>query len=434
MKKTIYLAIYLIVIIIFTTSCKKTETETPESQETMKINQFIYDVMVEKKWYLWQDEMNVTKPSAETEPASYLASLLNKSVDKWSFIIDYESYKQQFERGEYYGLGFSYAFHTDNTLRVAFVFENSPIDKAGIKRGDIISSINGHTIEDIVTNKLWNSVFGDDSSPANVSFEIKNQNNETKTINVQKEIITQNTVLFADTYQLNSGDKVGYIVFQSFIATSIDELSAVFEKFKTDNVTKLIVDLRYNGGGILDVADHFADLIGGTTLVDKMFSQIKFNTAHDDETQKEGNTYFFNVLEQSANINQIVFLTSKQTASASEALINGLKPYIETVMIGDDTHGKPVGMSGFQYLDQILYPVTFKVTNVTGEGDYYSGIKADCYIADGLDKNFGDLEENGLKEAIFYLNNNAFSTPAKKSLTKYKTPDYEGFRAFIGAY
>lgn len=429
-----FLSLLTLTFIIILSSCSKDNNNDDfnPSELKLKTNEFIHQVMIEEAWYYWHDQVEDIAPDNETEPAEYLQSLLNKDIDRWSFIIDIETYRNMFEKGVYYGLGFSYDFHTDNSLRVRFVYKNSPMDRAGVKRGDKILKINGKTPTEISEQKLWNSIMGSNAQGVSVRFDIEHANGSMDNINVQKEEVTQNTVLFSNTYELDSGEKVGYLVFQTFIEPSINQLAEAFSNFKNEGVTKLIVDLRYNTGGQMNVADYLADLIAGTAHNGKLFTQIKYNDLHDDE----GNTFNLNPVNYSLdNVDQLVFLASRSTASASEVIINGLKPYIETVQIGDDTHGKPVGMNGFVYLEQVLFPITFKIINSDGSADYFDGIPANAYVHDGLDKDFGDMEEAGFKEAMHYLNTGNFSNITKKGKkTGYLIPEPTGFQALTGAY
>ena len=122
----------------------------------------------------------------------------------------------------------------------------------------------------------------------------------------------------------------------------------------------------------------------------------------------------------------MVFITSKGTASSSEALINCLAPYIDVKTVGDTTYGKPVGMYVFKYDDWAFLPIVFKLVNTNGTGDYFFGIPPDSECPDDITRSFDDREEACLKEALYYIENGSF--PARKYVKRYvpeKKPDYK---------
>jgi C-terminal processing protease CtpA/Prc len=437
MSKSISNLNYCIAIVLFSfvfSSCSKKDNLSPQST-TSQTNQFIYNVMKNQAWYLWHEKIPEVNPDLYDDSNKFLEALMYKELDKWSFLTDVESYNKLFEKAEYFGFGFSYSFDLNNNLRVSFVFKNSPMDKAGISRGFKILEINKKTISEINNNNLWGSITGENAAGVSIPFKFINLKGDTLSKDIIKETVVQNTVLYRDTIQI--GNKIaGYLVFQSFLEPSKAELDEAFTYFKAFNINYLILDLRYNGGGMMSIANHLGNLIGGTKATGQIFEKMQFNAQHEDENTKSQNTFIFSSLSNSISPEQVVCITSKGTASASESVINGLKPYFKVVLIGNDTHGKPVGMSGFQYNQDLLFPITFKVVNSKGEGDYFQGLKADAYRSDGLDLPFGNHQESCLKEGIYYLQNGSFSNVAKQStMSKYsKNMEMNGFRALIGAY
>ena len=105
-------------------------------------------------------------------------------------------------------------------------------------------------------------------------------------------------------------------------------------------------------------------------------------------------------------------ITTRGSASASEAIINGLRPYMDVKVVGDTTYGKPVGQYGFDFCEKVLYPVAFLVTNARGEADYFDGIPADCAAADDVDHALADPREASLAEALYVVRNGRCSGTA----------------------
>jgi hypothetical protein len=128
-------------------------------------------------------------------------------------------------------------------------------------------------------------------------------------------------------------------------------------------------------------------------------------------------------------------ITSSLTASASEGLINGLRPFIDVVLIGDTTTGKPVGMYGHNFCDKRLVPIEFKISNAQDLSDYYNGISPSCTSADDISRNFGDLEEDSLNDVLYYiLNGECSDQPIQKTGKHKKMIHLRGFRGEIGSF
>ena len=167
----------------------------------------------------------------------------------------------------------------------------------------------------------------------------------------------------------------------------------------------MILDLRYNPGGFMNIATLLASLITGENTNGEVFTKLIYN----DKKSDESSSAIFEEQSNSLNLNRVIILTTDGTASASEALINGLEPHIEVVTIGETTYGKPVGMKVFQYEDYVFLPITFRIANSNNESDYYDGIQPDALCNDDFTRAFDNREEAYLKEAIYYLENGSFS-------------------------
>jgi carboxyl-terminal processing protease len=137
-----------------------------------------------------------------------------------------------------------------------------------------------------------------------------------------------------------------------------------------------------------------------------------------------------------AKLERVFVITSRSSASASEAVINGLRPFMEVITIGDDTHGKPVGMNAREIGAYTLVAIMFKVANANGEADYFEGIRANAKISDNLAADFGDVADNCLQEALHYIQTGRFSgVTARRSFAPADNIiELPGFRAEIGAF
>ncbi len=244
-----------------------------------------------------------------------------------------------------------------------------------------------------------------------------------------------NSVLYSDIIEIEK-TKIGYLVLEQFYQTTVEELKTVIENFKNGKITELIVDLRYNGGGLNSVAYNFFSMIGGETVVTKNIGTIINNDKHSEKNTTNVSSYGGPVL----NVPRIFFITTENTASASEMVINCLNPYKECIQVGSNTHGKPVGMYIFtnEDLDLSVLPVSFKYINTLGYGDYFNGLPADILVNDDLTHGWGDSEEGMLKTTISTITTPALSnnySPLKSAVTTSAKPlDYQGIYKLIQSY
>jgi carboxyl-terminal processing protease len=207
-----------------------------------------------------------------------------------------------------------------------------------------------------------------------------------------------------DTLHLSSGI-TGHLVFESFILPSEAELETAFAFFKANNITDLILDLRYNSGGYLTIAQQLASYIAGDTKAGTVFAKLSYN----DKSQSANSTFPFKKTSYPLSLTRIAVITTRLTASASEAVMNGLHPHLNLVSVGDTTLGKPMGMNGWTCAKKYFFwPVTFKIVNSANEGEYYDGIVPTHITTDDITHDFDDRREECLKEAISWLQTGSF--------------------------
>lgn len=257
------------------------------------------------------------------------------------------------------------------------------------------------------------------------------KNGDLISIHMEKTVVNINTVLHHSIIQ-NGNEKVGYLVFHSFLATSKAELVDVFNDFKAAGVTKMILDLRYNGGGLVDVAQSLASAMVTTNTATDLFTVLKYNDKHQDLN----NEFFFLSLENELDLEQVTLITTGATASASESVINGLKPFVDVKTVGSTTFGKPVGMNGFEFCGNVMLPITFAGFNQDGEGDFFDGISADCAAEDDLGFSFGDVKGPMLSEALAVSQSGSCSSAkaAQKISSAQRSTASYSLQDIIGVY
>lgn len=420
-----YLMLLIISILLISCGSNKNEFDDPN----LDSKEFIYSVMYNN--YYWDEtidgDLNLNGYKNADELLSDLRYRENGVlIDRWSYYDTITNNDMYFDEGEYLGYGFSMRIDLNNSvIYVSYVYPGSPADNIGLKRGSVIHSIDGKTIAQIEENKEWDTIFGADEIGATIKVEVSRTiYGETQIVaDLVKKVVKFNSVYMSKIIEIDD-KRIGYLVFDSFISQAKTELKNEFKKFKESGVTDFILDLRYNGGGYVSVSNELSSYINSSKTKNQIFQILEF----DSKKVKGDQVYIFDTKEDSLNLDRVFILTGSGTASASEAVINGLKPFIEVIQIGETTHGKPVGMNGYQNsnLGIVFWPVTFKVKNGLREGDYFFGIEPDKTVSDNINYLLGNEEEPMLKEALYYIKNGEF-TPEKKSSTKqYKIVERKG--------
>jgi C-terminal peptidase prc len=357
-------------------------------------NQFVHELLQDR--YLWYREVPASIDYADFDsPEQTLDFLKFEEKDRFSYIADAEEFSSLFGAGQYVGYGFAYFIDDGGRVWFKFVYNDSEAGRAGLERGDEILSINGETVEQISTALAWDTVFGDAKVGVPVSMLVRKKDGSTADIPMQKSLVNINTVLYSSVIEQN-GAKVGYLIFNSFLSTSVEELDDVFAEFSAQGVSRVILDLRYNGGGSVSVARDLGSYLFDNESADQLFTVLEQN----DKYRALDSEYFFTSKSNELDLQQLVIITTGSTASASEMIVNGLKPFVPVKTIGSKTYGKPVGMNGFEFCGKIILPITFAVYNADHQGDYFDGIAADCAAEDDVSFAFGDSADPMLAEAL----------------------------------
>jgi carboxyl-terminal processing protease len=377
-------------------SCEENNQHVISSEDSIYV--FVDEIM--HSWYLWYDEVPDVEIFNYNHPSDLLEDLKFKPIDKWSYIDYAETISAFYDEGEFFGYGFYPRFDETGKLYVIIIYEDSEAYKQGIRKGDQILRIDGVTS---MYYEDFEPLF--DDSPKTTTFTFMS-NGDLKSLTLDKTSITQNAVLYSNTYS-TYGKLVGYLVYDSFLGYSKTELEEAINYFKSSNIDDLIIDLRYNGGGYVNIAKEFAEMIIPSDKV----GEVCFSTVHNDLVGPEyDSTEYFATHPLNLNLNRVFFITSQFSASASELLINCLDPYMEVITIGSSTRGKPVGMYGFQFHEWLMLPVTVKTINANGYGEYYDGLPVDASAGEGVDKSWGNITDPNLDLAFSYISDGSFRT------------------------
>jgi C-terminal peptidase prc len=367
---------------------------------------FVRDTL--QSYYYWYKELPNPDPSSFSSPEAYLEAVRYRALDSsFSYITSKASSDAFFSESQFIGFGLSYKQTGDAELRLVQTFPGSPAADAGMDRGDFLLSVNGKAVADLLRTGEISTIFGAEQVGVTADIAWRDMKGESRSATLSKRLVTIPTV--SQTALLDAGRaRVAYIHFRNFVQPSVDGLNAAFAEARDAGATELVLDLRYNGGGLVSVAQHLAGLIGGEPLVGRVFVQF----THNDKQSSRNTAYNFEAKPQALAVTRLVVIATRGSASASEAVINGLRPYMDVKVVGDSTYGKPVGQYGFDFCEKVLYPVSFLVTNARGEADYFDGIPADCAAADDVDHALASPQEASLAEALYVVRNGRCSGAA----------------------
>ncbi len=279
--------------------------------------------------------------------------------------------------------------------------------KQGVERGWKVISVAGMTPKnnDSFISPFLNAI---DQNTIEMILEKPDKSQQSYTFS-QTDYQT-NTIQSTKIFE-EDGKKIGYFCFTDFLGDDTAAgLEGVFANFQSKGVNELIIDLRYNGGGYVSLAQQLLNLVAPSSATGKVMFTYQYN---DKLTSINRSTKFSPI--NKLGLTKVVIITTKNSASASELLINSLKPHMDVKIVGTPSHGKPVGFPVIPVMDYVVAPVAFKTVNSAGEADYYTGFKPDFPEEDDLTKNFGDPNEKCLKVALEYLKTGKVITNSTKS-------------------
>jgi carboxyl-terminal processing protease len=370
--KTLFKTTVLLFIAVFTfQSCSK-DYDDIAPPTNLEVQDFIWKGL--NYYYLWQanvpnladdrfanqTELN-TFLSGFSKPETLFQSLLYKpsslfpnpkdAVDRFSWIVsDYRELEQSLQgTSKNNGVDFRLSNKSENSTEligfVRYIIPGSDAATKDIKRGEVFYGVNGTQLTvNNYENLLYSAAESYTLNFANLTYDSNNNpiiSPNGKSLALTKTVLDENPVLINKVIT-KGGHKIGYLMYNGFYSNYDNQLNAAFGELKSQEVTDLVLDLRYNGGGSVKTATRLASMITKQTT-DKIFAKLKWNTKNSNHNIN----YLFPDNIDSTPINNInmttvYVLTSKATASASELIINGLNPYITVVQIGDVTYGKNV--------------------------------------------------------------------------------------------
>ena len=421
----------LVALIVTCAAPLPARAQGPASCTTAGQNLYVRDVMSDI--YLWYATMPNVNPTSYASPEAYLEAVRYKTLDStFSYITSRAANEAFFSESQFIGFGLSTLLN-DLEMRVTQVFPESPASEAGLSRGDRIVEIGGRPVTTLISTGEIGSAFGASEIGVEVDIAFVNVAGARRTAHMVKRLVTIPTVSLTRIYNVG-GRKVGYIFFRNFVEPSYAALDTAFAELSAARVDELVLDLRYNGGGLVNVAQYLASYIGGVRTDGQVFAEY----FHNDRNTFRNRIIRFESKPQRLTLDRLIVVTTKSSASASELVINALRPFMPVVVIGGTTYGKPVGQYGIAFCDKLLAPVSFALRNADGQGDFFDGFAPDCPAPDEADRQLGDPEEGSLKEALTFATTGACSrralTAERQGDVQRRAPRALGWQSLVNAY
>jgi C-terminal processing protease CtpA/Prc len=389
--------------------------------------------------YLWYDEIVDRNPANYATPQYFdlmkttATTASGAPKDQFHFTIPTDEWEALSQSGVSAGYGAKFLIISATPPReivVAYTTPGSPATAAGLTRGAKVLEVDGISVvsgadADTLNAGLFPSAPGEEHE-----FVIQDPVKlNSATITMRSATLTADPVRIANIYSTATGP-VGHLFFTEHIAPAEQDLIDAIETLAAAGITDLLLDIRYNGGGFLDIANELAFMIaGGSAAAGRVFSELQFNDKHTSTNPVTGQALaadFFYTTTQgysapqgaplpSLNLSRVFVLTGPGTCSASEAIINGLRGIdFEVIQIGSSTCGKPYGFYPPDNCGTTYFSIQFKGVNAKGFGDYPDGFAPQnlgvpgavalpgCAVADDFDNPAGGLGEIHVETALGY--------------------------------
>lgn len=354
-------------------------------------------------WYFWYKLSPRPDPALHPTLDGYFDALLYGGdatfpADRYSYFQTTESFNLFFGDGKTLGYGLFVAGvevegQPEQPLRVRYIEPKSDAAAQGLARGDEIVSVNGRPASELIAANDYTAL-----SPAAEGEQLNlvvRRDGADRAVRLTAGIYTLTPVSGASVVTTPLGSKMGYVLVKDMIDPVQTPLATAFQQFKAQGVRDVVLDLRYNGGGRVAVGRSVASYVNGPLTAGKVYAQLLYN----DKRSAYNEAFRFESPVSALGLARVYVLTGPRTCSASEQLVNGLRPFVEVVTIGDTTCGKPVGFLPDSQCGNTYSVVNFESVNADNAGRYFDGLGPTCAAADDLSRPLGAPDEGLLAAA-----------------------------------
>ncbi len=341
------------------------------------------------EWYFWYRLSPRPDAATYADVAGYFDALLYTGgdpsfpADRWSGRESTASFTRFYADGENLGYGVSVAGlevvgQAAQPLYVRGVDPGSPAAAAGLRRGDRVLSLNGRSAADIIGADDFSALTASETGQVlNLRVE---RGQAVLELRLVAAVYAITPVTDSQVYTSPAGRRVGYLAVKNMISQAVAPIDQAFASFKAQQVQDLVLDLRYNGGGLVSVGGTLASRVASLSSAGNTYATLLYN---DRRGPINNQTFRFENPANSLSLSRVFVLTGPRTCSASEQVINGLRGVgVQVLSIGDTTCGKPVGFLPAERCGQTYSVVNFESVNARNEGRYWDGFDASCPVSE----------------------------------------------------
>ena len=352
-----------------------------------------------RDYYVFADRVPSLSPAGFGTPDALIRAL-RVAPDTFSVVTDFADFEAQTE-GRNVGFGFRLAQDAAGRTRFQLVIGGSPAAAAGLRRGDELVALDGRNVEALAPRDVG-ARLDDVPEGRAVAFTVRRGDEaagdaagdgggdagEIGTIDVEvtRAEYVADTVAGAFSFDAADGTRVGYVPVLQFASGTADALDAAFASLAADGVGALVLDLRYNRGGLISAANRLAAHVAGDAVAGGTFARYLHNEAYARERNRD---VAFETVDATLGLERVVIVTTGESASSAELAVNGLRPYVDVRTVGSTTLGKAFGSRPVRYCDAAINAMLFVTANADGDS-VAGGIAPDCAIADGWEHPLGD--------------------------------------------
>ena len=367
-------------------------------------------------WYFWYALSPYPEPGSLPTIDEYFDALLYTGgdpafpADRWSFHQSTQSFLQFYGSAQVLGYGLAVAGLEVTTpapqpaapLWVRYVEARSPAAAAGVVRGDRVVSVNGRSAADMIAANDF-SVFTPSAAGDMISVVLDDGTGQ-RTADIVAQVFRLTPLPTARVIASPGGRTVGYLMVNNMLEQVTGPLDSAFESFAGQGVTDLVIDLRYNGGGLVSIGDLLASYVNPGLTAGRTYASLLFS----DKRSGENMLFVFGTPRHALALARVYVLQGPRTCSAAEQVVNALKPFVDVVQVGDATCGKPLGHLPVEDGCGETYSiVNFETVNAVNAGRYFGGLAPQCAMAEDFGKALGTLDEPLLATALAHADGTA---------------------------
>ncbi len=372
------------------------------------VRQALFEHMVDR--YLWFDQLPDLDLADESNAnlRTLIASLRKQPEDRFSSVVNAVSFGDRVELGVVgsYGVRFFLRAEVPLDLRVAVVDDFGAAGLAGVQRGDRVTAVNGVALDEAGLEGFNEAFSGQEPGDSAVLSILHPDGREADYAFARTEH-SLNPVRKVSILESSGIDRrVAYVQVNEFIELTRSQLDGMRSFLSEEQPDELILDMRYNPGGLVSVSRDLASSLYGNSAATDVYTVLTRNEKHRDEDF----TYLFRQFDNALNtLSRVFVLTTRSTCSAAEEVINGLAPFLDVVAIGTTTCGKPYAARPFSLVENyvIANVLESRSVNANGEGDFFAGLAPDCIVADDPLVPFGDTRDSLTAAALDYIRTDA---------------------------